>query len=62
MKVSLTSDFGKALCQHYGLDPELVLQPINIVTEVDEIFSAVITICLTADDLIGIGQEMKKMQ
>lgn len=62
MRMVVTNEFGLAVCKHFGLDENMVLQDIKINTEVDSVFSTTLTIALTADDLIGIGQLMKEQK
>lgn len=51
---------GKAVCAHYGLDPNQVQLDMQIIHGENEIFGFRITIIPTAQDMIGIGQQLAR--
>jgi hypothetical protein len=58
MKARLGSDFGVALCKHFNLSTSQVLEGVKVNTARAEVFSATLTIALTADDLACIAALM----
>jgi len=60
--VTLGSSFGQALCKHFNLDSAMVSADMKLNCGSDEIFSATLSICLTADDIVTIGLIMQGVE
>jgi hypothetical protein len=52
------SSFGKALCEHFGLDVDVVRSDMQIHAAIDSAVSVKLEIMLTPDDLAGIARLM----
>lgn len=59
MTAKLGSNFGQALCKHFGLDPKQVSE-VDVRSHVNSIFGADLFIALTGDDIEAIGKIMKE--
>ena len=57
MKARLGREFGIALCDHFNV-PAGQVEVLKVHTGFDEVFSASLTIMLTADDLAAIAARM----
>lgn len=55
-----TREFGCAVCEHLGLDPEKVAFPFTITAEGDDTLMIRLNVQLTPDDLRAIAEQMDK--
>lgn len=53
-------EFGKAVCDHFGLPSNQVCGPFKIDADHGGFVSATLTIVLTPDDLAGIAERTKR--
>lgn len=51
--------FGKAICEHFGINSEKVSSDYKLHTSIDEVFSVTLNITLEAKDIEEIGKLMK---
>lgn len=55
-------DFGRGVASWFGLDENKVTSEIKMHTELHKPFAVTLTICLSAEDVIGIGKRMEAMR
>jgi len=56
----LTQEFGIAVCERLGLDPEKVSYPFAIAAGENEVLTITLNVRLTPDDLRAIAGQMDK--
>ena len=59
LSVCTGQQFGTAVCEHLGLDTERVCE-VKVESGLDQVFGVNIFVVLEADDLIQIGNIMKR--
>lgn len=60
MTATIGTSFGLAICKHFGLPADQVVDKVIVNTYCDEIFGVTLTIALTGDDVVRIGRFMKE--